>query len=123
MINRRKFFRCRIKGFKEATMILPAEQDRVYEVTLRNISGNGLSFVSRETFRVSEFLTYTFKFNLEGEDFELKGCIVRKKEEEERYTQYGVKLVSLSVKEESKLIGVINRYQIRQYPDDLFSKC
>ncbi|WP_462225595.1 PilZ domain-containing protein [Alkalibacterium sp.] len=122
MINRRKFFRCRIKGFKEATLILPAEQDRVYKVTLRNISGNGLSFVSREKFMISEFLTYTFKFNLEDEDFELKGCIVRKNGEEDRYTKYGVKLVPLSVKEESKLISVINRYQTKQYRDDLFSK-
>lgn len=122
MINRRKFFRCRIKGFKEATMILPAKRDRVYKVTLRNISGNGLSFVSKETFVISEFLTYTFKFALEDEYFELRGCIVRKAADEDRFTKYGVKLVPLSVKEESKLIGVINRYQTKQYRDDLFSK-
>lgn len=122
MINRRKFFRCSIKGFKEAIMILPAKQDRIYKITLRNLSGNGLLFVSKETFMVSEFLTYTFKFDLEDESFELKGCIVRKSAGEDRYNKYGVKLLPLSVKEESKLIGVINRYQTKQYRDNLFSK-
>lgn len=121
MINRRKFFRCRIRGFKEATMILPAKEDRIYTITLSNLSGNGLSFVSRDTFKVSEFLTYTFKFELEGEVFELEGCIVRKSGEENRYSKYGVKLAPLSIKDESRLIGVINRYQTRQYRDELFS--
>lgn len=120
--NRRKFFRCRISGFKEATMILPAKEDRVYTVTLSNISGNGLSFVSRETFNVTEFLTYTFKFELEEEWFELEGCIIRKSGEENRYIKYGVKLAPLSVKEESRLIGVINKYQIKQNKSDLFSE-
>ncbi|MEC6747502.1 PilZ domain-containing protein [Marinilactibacillus sp. XAAS-LB27] len=121
MINRRKFFRVRIKGFKDAMMILPGKKDTTYEITMVDISGNGLSFVSREKFLISEFLKYNFRFDLAGEKFELVGCIVRKySEDEDRYIRYGVKLVSVSTKEESELIRRINKYQSKHYRDNIF---
>ncbi|WP_208558730.1 PilZ domain-containing protein [Marinilactibacillus kalidii] len=121
MENRRKFFRVRIKGFKDATMILPGKKQTTYDITMVNVSGNGLSFMSREKFLISEFLKYHFQFDLAGEQFNLVGCIIRKYDvDEDRYIRYGVKLDSMSNKEESELIRRINKYQTIHYRDNIF---
>ena len=44
MLNRRRLFRVRIKGFEQATMINFANEKSTYNIILINISGNGLSF-------------------------------------------------------------------------------
>ncbi|GEL67727.1 PilZ domain-containing protein [Marinilactibacillus psychrotolerans] len=120
MLNRRRLFRVRIKGFEQATMINYANEKSTYNIILINISGNGLSFMSRKKFPISNYNKYTFMFELEGEKFELEGYIVRNSfKEEDRYIKYGVKLISLSTKKESELIRRINRYQSRHYRDNI----
>lgn len=123
MQNKRRLFRVGIKGVEKATMINFENIKSTYPIILVNVSGNGVSFNSKKKFPISRFNKFLFIFKLEGEKFNLKGYIVRRKPiENDYYTNYGVKFDSLSVQEETALISVLNRYQTKHYRFDHLSE-
>lgn len=116
MINKRRLFRVKIKGFEKATMVYNDNYKNMFTIILVNISGSGLSFMSKKKFPVSRNKKFTFIFELEGEEFNLKGFIIRKApRENDKFIEYGVKFTSLTTKQESELISILNKYQSKHY--------
>lgn len=78
---------------------------------VENISGGGLSFISRRDLPDSELLAWQFIVDLNGEELNLLGRIVWKRFLNEMY-YYGVQFLFLEDASQQKLIRMLNRHQI-----------
>lgn len=79
---------------------------------VENISGGGLSFLSRRDLPHSELLAWQFLIELNGEQLNMLGRIVWKRESEGTF-YYGVQFMFAREADQHHLVRLINRYQIQ----------
>ncbi|KEO84228.1 PilZ domain-containing protein [Tumebacillus flagellatus] len=78
---------------------------------VENISGGGLSFMSRRDLPNSELLAWQFLIELGGEKLNLLGRIVWKRQVDSVF-YYGVQFMFIREADQHHLVRLLNRYQI-----------
>ncbi|MBL0388504.1 PilZ domain-containing protein [Tumebacillus sp. ITR2] len=79
---------------------------------VENISGGGLSFMSRRDLPDSELLAWQFLIELNGEEHNLLGRIVWKRQGVEGTYFYGVQFLFIREADQHHLVRMLNRFQI-----------
>jgi len=104
MANQRDFFRVR---FHEKVMsVVNLEAERDYEVYIRDISGNGISFFLSKKVEMKKNTFLYVQFELEQRIFELTCSVVRIVEENGEFV-YGCRFEGMKESEKANLSSLL----------------
>lgn len=83
------------------------------EGIIRDISSTGLQLITDLDLPVRKEITLQMTFAIEGEKFVLPGKLVRK-EEGMKQLAYGLEFISMSMKDQQRLIRVLQKLEIKR---------
>lgn len=116
-MNQRQFFRVNNLSFVTVSLSKAGDlllyRKEPFEAELRDISGNGLSFVTDRSLPVEALYTWQFAFELLDKKFDLYGQIRWKKEAGALF-QYGAEFIFLNPRMQENLIFALNQLQVRR---------
>lgn len=116
--QRRRAFRlqlfeekCEFELIEFGDQVLERLKHRKGEGVLKDVSRSGLQFICQVDLPVRKEIFLKIRFTLKGEEFNLKGKIVRK-EEHLQYIAYGIHFIDVNPLEEQRLVRVINQIEL-----------
>jgi len=121
-VEKRNSYRIELPGIESTfTLIdfgdtsLRALKDKSFNGIVNDISIGGLKFHSSYEFPVKYNILMKINFTFQGEEFDLKGKIIRREDHiKGKSVSYGVQFVDLSVNDIKRLNIALHNYQVKQ---------
>ncbi|MCC3359155.1 PilZ domain-containing protein [Bacillus sp. REN16] len=121
-LEKRDSFRIGLPGIESTfTLIdfgnhsLGALKNKSFNGMINDISIGGLKFHSSYEFPVKYNIIMKISFTLHGEEFELKGKIIRREDHiKGKSVAYGVQFIDLSISDIKRLSVTLHNYQVAQ---------